>query len=200
MIVKVSTEHSHGTSCQTYVWSSTRILFPLTNTMCPTGESSSHQHKSAKCKRSAVTPCGPHPAELVNSPPKQSKNELAVIEAICNAVHQYASCIAQPVKDIYTDQQKGEHPEVIFTIIHANLPQRKYVSSRSYVGNPWFTGRLVLPPSTDSTELYEAHLLSFSAATFQVSSNHNTTFIPQCIISISISYQSSTFSPKAGSG
>lgn len=78
-------------------------------------------------------------------------------EAICTALQQYATCIAEAVKDIYTDSSQSA---VFFGVSSAKLPKRKYISSRSYASNPWFTGRPVLQPRTESADLLEAHFVS----------------------------------------
>lgn len=81
-------------------------------------------------------------------------------DAICNAIQQYAICIAEAVKDIYVDSIQENQTGVFFSISTAELPKRKYVSSRSYAGNPWFKGRPVVPPKTDIADLLEAYLPS----------------------------------------
>lgn len=81
-------------------------------------------------------------------------------ESICNAVQHYASCIVQAVKDLYTDCSRDNQRAVSFGVSCAPIPKRKYISSRSYASNPWFIGRPVLPPKTETAELLASHLSS----------------------------------------
>jgi len=79
-------------------------------------------------------------------------------ESICNDVQHYASCIVQAVKDRYTDCSRDNQRAVSFGVSCAPIPKRKYISSRSYASNPWFMGRPVLPPKTETAELLASHL------------------------------------------
>lgn len=60
----------------------------------------------------------------------------------------------------YSDSIRDNQLGVFFAVTCANLPKRKYISSRSYASNPWFKERPALPPKTGTTDLLESHLVS----------------------------------------
>ncbi|XBJ03303.1 hypothetical protein VPH35_022490 [Triticum aestivum] len=71
-----------------------------------------------------------------------------------------ASCIAEAVKDLYCSSPRENQTSICFGISTGPTPKRKYTSSRSYASNPWFTGKPVVPPKTQTGELLSTYLPS----------------------------------------
>lgn len=102
------------------------------------------------------------PGTLVHdrTPPQGTAALQARNETICNSVQRYASCIAEVVKDLYCSSSREDQTSIFFSVSSGPIPKRKYISSRSYASNPWFSGKAVVPPKTQTGELLLAYLPS----------------------------------------